>query len=159
MLTYSTSRWSQHYFFQYLSTTFNVPLLYNIAFNSYAVIEARISETCNAIHDSWYKNCIQAASIYEILLYQFQSQWNRGVSKSIQTLTNKALIEEQEIVIHEYINRLDKINMYTCSQIIVRATNYFICFENCTVVHQWLKWFLEQNPNYHIQKQKPLVAE
>ena len=27
------------------------------------------------------------------------------------------------------------------------------------VGHQWLKQFLEQNPKYHMWKQKPLVAE
>ncbi len=42
---------------------------------------------------------------------------------------------------------------------IVGAANYLICFENRTVGHQWLKQFLERNPEYHIRKQKPLVAE
>ena len=81
------------------------------------------------------------------------------MSKSTRTPTNKALKEKQEGAICEYINRLDKINMYARPQIIVGAANYLICFENRVVGHQWLKQFLKQNPEYHIQKQKPLAAD
>ena len=42
---------------------------------------------------------------------------------------------------------------------IVGAANYLIRFENRVVGHQWLKRFLERNPEYHIQNQKPLVGE
>ena len=42
---------------------------------------------------------------------------------------------------------------------IVGAGNYLIRFENRVVGHQWLKRFLERNPEYHIRKQKPLAAE
>ena len=42
---------------------------------------------------------------------------------------------------------------------IVGAVNYLIRFENRIVGHQWLKQFLEQNPKYHIWKQKPLAVE
>ena len=51
VLTYSTSRWSQRHFFQDLLTTFYVQLLHTMAFNSYAAIEEKISEACDAIHD------------------------------------------------------------------------------------------------------------
>ena len=49
--------------------------------------------------------------------------------------------------------------MCACLQMIVGAPNYLIRFENRVVGHQWLKRFFEQNPKYHIQKQKPLAAE
>ena len=49
--------------------------------------------------------------------------------------------------------------MYTRPQMIVGAANYLIRFENCVIGHQWLKRFLEQNPEYHIRKQKPLATE
>ena len=130
-----------------------------MAFNSYAAIEARISEACDAIHDGWYTNFVQADSVYEVPLRRLQGRWNRGASKSTRAPTNKALTEEQEVAIREYIDRLDKINMYARLQMIVGAANYLICFENRTVGHQWLKRFLERNPEYHRRKQKPLAAE
>ena len=58
-----------------------------------------------------------------------------------------------------YIDRLDKINMCARPRMIVGAANYLIRFENRVVGHQWLKRFLERNPEYHIRKQKPLAAE
>ena len=42
---------------------------------------------------------------------------------------------------------------------IVGAANYFICYENRVVGHQWLKQFLKQNPDYYMWKQEPLAAE
>lgn len=42
---------------------------------------------------------------------------------------------------------------------IVGAGGYLIRFENRAAGHQWLKRFLERNPEYHIWKQKPLAAE
>ena len=104
VLTSSTSHWAQRRIFRYLSSIFNAQLLHNMAFNSYATIEARISEACDA---------------------------NR-----------------------EYIDKLDKINMCARPQMIVGAANYLIRFENRVVGHhQWLKRFLERNPEYHIWKQ------
>lgn len=41
----------------------------------------------------------------------------------------------------------------------MEAANYLICFENYIVNHQWLKQFLELNPEYYIQKQKLLAVE
>ncbi len=83
-----------------------------MAFNSYAAIEGRISGACDAIHDGWYTNCVQAASTYEVPLRRLQRRWNGSASKSTRTPTNKALTEKQESAIREYINRHDKINMY-----------------------------------------------
>ena len=130
-----------------------------MAFNSYAAIEARISEACDAIHDGWYTNSTQAASAYDVPLCRLQRRWNGGTLKSTRASTNKALTEEQEGAIREYIDRLDKINMCVRPQMIVGAANYLIRFENRVVGHQSLKRFLERNPEYHIRKQKPLAAE
>ena len=107
-----------------------------MAFSSYAAIEARISEACDAIHDGWYTNYVQVASVYEVSLCRLQKRWNGGASESTQAPTNKALTEEQEAAIREYINRLDKINMCACPQMIVGAANYLIRFENRAVGHQ-----------------------
>ena len=67
-----------------------------MAANSYAAIEERISEACDAIHDGWYTNCVQAANAYEVLLRRLQRRWNGSASKSTRAPTNKALTEEQE---------------------------------------------------------------
>ncbi len=42
---------------------------------------------------------------------------------------------------------------------IVGAANYLIRFEDRVVGHQWLKRFLERNPEDHVRKQKPLSAD
>ncbi len=44
-------------------------------------------------------------------------------------------------------------------QMIVGAVNYHIGFEDWVVGHQWLKRFLEHNPEYHVRKQKSLAAD
>ena len=126
-----------------------------MAFNSYAAIEAKISEACDAIHDGWYSNCVQAASAYEVPLCRLQRRWNGGASTSTRVPTNKALTEEQEGVIREYIDRLDKINMCVRPRMIVGAANYLIRFENRVVGHQWLKRFLERNPNIIYENRNP----
>lgn len=79
--------------------------------------------------------------------------------KSTIAPTNKTLTIEQENAICKYIERLNEINMCAHPQIIVKAANYLMHFENCVVVHQWLKQFFEQNSKYHIQKQKFLAKE
>ena len=35
-----------------------------MAFDSYAAIEARTSEACDAINDGWYVNCVQTAGAF-----------------------------------------------------------------------------------------------
>ena len=52
--------------------------------------------------------------------------------KSIKAPTKKALIEEQEYIICKYIDKLDKINICSCQQMIVKVINYLFCFENQT---------------------------
>ena len=125
-----------------------------MAFNSYTTIEEQISEACDAIHDGWYLNCTQAATVYQILVRRLQRRWNRSASKSTRASTNKALTEEQKSAIREYIDRLNKINIFARPQIIVRAANYLIRFEDRVVGQQWLKQFLERHLEYHVRKQK-----
>ena len=122
VLTNSTSHWAQRRIFQDLSSTFNAQLLHNMAFNSYAVIEARISEACDAIHDGWYTNA-HKLQVHNVLIRWLQRRWNGSASKSTRASTNKALKEEHEGAIREYIDRLDKINMCTRPQMMVGAAN------------------------------------
>ena len=138
VFTRSTSYLAQRRIFRYLPSTFNAQLLHNMAFNSYAT-EARVREACDAIHDGSYTNCTQAASAYNVPICRLQRRWNKSASKSTQASTNKALTEEQEGAIREYIDRLDKINICAYPQMIVGAANYLIRFENRVVGHQWLK--------------------
>ena len=39
------------------------------------------------------------------------------------------------------------------------TANYLIRFENRTLDHQWLKQFLDRNPEFHVRKQKPLAVD
>ena len=127
--------------------------------DSYAAIEEKISQACDAIYDGWYTNCIQVANAYDVFLCRLQNKWNGNASNSTKAPNNKALIEVQEGAIRKYIDRFNKINMCARSQIIVGVANYFFYLENCAVSYQWLKQFLKQNLEYHIQKDKPLAAE
>ncbi len=54
---------------------------------------------------------------------------------------------------------MNKINIFARPQIIVRAANYLIRFEDRVVGQQWLKQFLERHLEYHIRKQKILAAD
>ena len=101
-----------------------------MASDSYAAIEERISEACDAIHDGWYTNCVQAANAYEVPLRRLQRRWNGGASKSTRVPTNKGLTEAQEGAIREYIDRLEKIYMCARPQMNVGATNYLLRLEN-----------------------------
>ncbi len=73
--------------------------------------------------------------------------------------TNKALTKEQKSAIRKYIDRLDKINIWTRPQMIIGAANYLTRFEDRIVGHQWLKQFFERNLEYHVRKQKALAAD
>ncbi len=121
--------------------------------NSYSAIEDRIFEACDAIHDGWYSNYTQVAKVYEVPLRRLQRRWNGEASKSTRAATHKVLTEEaQEGAICEYIDCLDKGNMFARPKMILRAANYLIRFENRVLGYQWLKLFLERNPKYHICK-------
>ena len=52
--------------------------------------------------------CIQATSVYDVPIRRLQRWWNGSASKNTRVSTNKALIEEQEGAIREYIDRIDK---------------------------------------------------
>lgn len=96
-----------------------------------------INKACNTIYNSWYINCVQVASVYKVLFCQLQRWWNGGASKNIRAPTNKALKKEQKNTICKYINRINKINMCTCPQMILKAANYLIWFKNCIVGYYW----------------------
>ena len=59
-----------------------------MASNSYAAIEKKFSEACDAIYDGWYINCVQVANAYKVPLYRLQRRWNGGASKSTRAPTN-----------------------------------------------------------------------
>ncbi len=101
-----------------------------MAFDSYAAIEARISEAFDATDDGWYTNCVQAAGAF------FAGYTDGGMERVKKYTSNKALTEEQEGSIREYIDSLDKINMCARPQMIVGAADYLIRFENRMVGHQ-----------------------
>ena len=105
-----------------------------MAFNYYSAIEGRISEACDTIHDGWYTDYVKAARAYKVPLRRLQRRWNGDASKSTRAPTNKALTEEQEGAIREWIDRFDRINMCACPELIVGGANYLICFENRMMV-------------------------
>ena len=87
VLTYSTARCSERHFFQYLSITFNAQLLHIMAFNSYAVIEAKMSAACDTIHDGWYTNFVQAASVYDTVVGKRREDLTIPEKKILLSLT------------------------------------------------------------------------
>ena len=127
--------------------------------DSYYKLENRIEEAINALHNGWYKNCTKAARAYDVPIRQLQRRWNESNSKSTRPSTNKALTEEQEEAIREYIDRCDRFNMCARPKMIVGAANYLIRTEDRKVGHQWFNRFLERNPQYNKRKQKPLATD
>lgn len=54
----------------------------------------------------------------------------------MQASTYKMPTKEQKSGIYKKIDRLDKSNIYTYQQIIMKAANCFICFQNCVIDHK-----------------------
>lgn len=78
--------------------------------------------------------------------FHFAAYKSSGIKtqKVYKNSSSKILIKKREGEICKYIKRLEKINIYTCLQLIIRAANYLISFENYMIGHQyWLKQFFE----------------
>ena len=122
---------AQRRIFQYLLSNFNAQLLRNMAFNSYATIEARISEACDAIHDGWYTKlytsckCIRCSNSSVTM----RVEWKRV--KKYTSIHHQSPYRGARGCTY----RLEKINMCARPQMIVGAANYLIRFENCMVGH------------------------
>ena len=127
--------------------------------DTYSDYEDRINDAIDALHSGSYTNCALAARDFDVAPRTLQRRWKGGDSKSTRPSTNKALTDEQEQAIRDYIERLDKINQCARPRMIVGAANYIIRFENRTIGHQWLKRFLARNPEFSVRKQKPLASE
>ena len=159
MLTGSKTLPAQRRIFNILHLNFDTSTINNIMVNSYSAIEDRIDSAIDALHDGLYTNCRAAAIAFDVAPRTVQKRWNGGNSKSSRPSTNKALTDEQEQAVRDYIERLDKANMCARPKLIVGAANYLIRFENRTLGHQWLKRFLDRNPELHVRKQKPLAVD
>ena len=126
---------------------------------SYQDVEVRISDAIDALHEGWYTNCAQAAKTFQVPVRRLQRRWNGSNSKSSRPSTNKALSDEQEVAIRQYIEQLDKINMCARPRMIIGAANHLLRSEDRVVGHQWFKRFLARNPEYHRRRQKPLAVD
>ena len=126
-------------------------------FESYQKVEIRISDAIDALHEDWYINCAQTAKTFQMSVRRLQRRWNEFNSKSSRLSINKALSNEQEMTIHQYIEQLDKINMCVRSRMIIDAANHLLRSKNRVVDHQWFKRFLTRNLEYHRRRQKSLT--
>lgn len=126
---------------------------------AYHALEDRIDQAIDALYHGLYTNCAVAARAFDVAPRNLQRRWNGSGSRSTRPSTNKALTNEQEQAIRDYIHRLDSINQCARPRMVVGAANYLIRFENRTVGHLWLNRFLKRNPEFHLRKQKPLSAD
>ena len=74
---------------------------------AYHTLEDRIDKTIDALYHGQYTNCSVAARAFGIAPRTLQRRWNGGNSKNTQPSSNKALTDEQEQAIKNYIHRLD----------------------------------------------------
>ena len=126
---------------------------------AYHALENRIDQAIDSLYHGLYTNCSVAARALNVAPRTLQRRWNGGDSKTTRPSTNKALTDEQEQAIRDYIHRLDSINQCARLKMIVGAANYLIRFESRIVGHLWLNRFLKRNPEFHVRKQKPLSAD
>ena len=79
---------------------------------------------------------------------------------------NKALSDEQELTIYDYIRMLDQAEQSARFSMVLGAANYLLreahldAFTPPPIVsNSWTKRFLNRNPQFFKRKQKPLAAE
>ena len=90
---------------------------------SYHLIEHRIDEALDSIHDGLYTNCSVAAEAFNVPKRTLQRRWNGGAIRSKRASVNKALTDAQKQANHEYIGQVDTVkNLYCCKWLGVSQT-------------------------------------
>ena len=101
---------------------------------AYHALENRIDQAIDALYHGHYTNCSVAARAFDVAPRTLQRRWNGAGSRSTRpSAGKKALTDEQEQAIRDYIHRLDSINQCARPKMIVGAANFLIRFENRTV--------------------------
>ncbi len=134
--------------------------------SKYRMTEDSINDAINGLHDGRYSNPTAAARAFGVPLRIVQRRLQETGSRSTRPPTNRALSEEHEQSIRDYIQRLDEQNISVKLSMIQAAANYLLQqshSDRTSVPHQvsenWTRRFLERNPQFHKRKQKPLAVE
>ena len=125
----------------------------------YHALKNRINQIINALYHKQYTNCTVAVRVFDIASKILQKRWNENNFKNICFNVEKMLTNEQKQIVRNYIHRFDDINQCVRFKMIVKATNFFIRFENCTIDQLWLNRFFKRNLKFHFQKQKFLTID
>ena len=126
---------------------------------AYHALKNRIDQIINALYHDFYTNCAVAVQTFDVAPRTLQRRWNENDFQNIRLSINKTFTNDQKQTIQDYIHRLNDINQCARFRMIVKATNYFIRFENRTIEHLWLNRFLKRNPKFHLRKQKLLTVD
>ena len=97
---------------------------------------------------------------YDVLPRKLQRRCARGCFKSSRSAAGKALTDEMEEAICEYIHQLDSFDMSARPIVIRKAANYLLAEAeiNRVVEDHWTKRFLTRHLEFVKRKQKSLAA-
>lgn len=131
---------------------------------AYEASEIRVEQAIQAFYDGDFASIAAAAKAYNLKPRRLQKRLKGQASKITRHASNKALTDEQEQAIRDYIEHLDSVNMSATVKLLMSAANYLLTEAHMnsssppTVGSHWASQFLERNPQYLKQKQKPLSA-
>lgn len=131
---------------------------------AYEASEIRVEEAIEAFYNGDFTSIAAAAKAHNIKPRRLQKRLKGQASKSTRNASNKALSNEQEQAICDYIEHLDSVNMSPTIKLLQGAADYLLAEAHNdsssppTVSDHWATRFLERNPKYLKRKQKPLAA-
>jgi Beta-lactamase/Tc5 transposase DNA-binding domain len=112
-----------------------------------------------------YSNMKATAREFEYNYQKLRRRWNGIPSKIDYGGHNKRLSDEQEIMLCNWLTRLDKLGISARPTMLTRAANnalrrnYPGLTPPPTVSHNWTSRFLQRHPEFVKKKKKPLAVE
>ena len=79
--------------------------------NAYYDHEARLLDALQALRDGFFTNCKGAAEAHGVRIRTLQRRFNGQASKTTRSSVNKALNDQQEQAVRNYIDRLDALGL------------------------------------------------
>ena len=134
---------------------------------SYGSVECRIQEAIVVLLQKGEENPNLAAAAREFNLppQSVRARWNGRESKEKRVPANRRLMEEEELAVCQYLDRLDhigssaRLNMITtCANAIRLHVQKDQSIPTPVVSEHWSRRFLARHPEYHIRKQYTLDA-
>ena len=125
--------------------------------------EEAIQSALEDIREEIYSNVAKTVVAFEISVRLLQRRVQRSESRFDRSAINKALNEAQEETLFQYIERLDRIEMSSTSEMIRSNVNYLLKLndarENRRIDLNWITRFQQRNLMLFKRKQKSFAVE